>query len=99
MPEFRVVHTNAVYFTLPAPLQLWGRSGRSVARTADIAPLCNKDESKVHRRAARAYAHAQYEHIGPLFVPEAQNYCSMSAESNVSVTQDRVGSKSSVGIC
>ena len=85
-----------MFFTLPAPLQLWGRNGGSVPRTTDIALLCNKDKGEVYRHAARAYAYSQYEHIGLSFGRDAQNYCSMLAELNVSVKQDHVSSKSSV---
>jgi hypothetical protein len=58
MLNFGVVHMNAVFFILPGPLQLWGRSGGSVPQTAEIALLCNKDkgeESEVDRGTARAY--------------------------------------------
>ena len=52
---------NAVFFILPGPLQLWGRSGGSVPQTAETAFLCNKDkgeESEVDRGAARdCYVH------------------------------------------
>ena len=61
MLNFGVVHMNAVFFILPGPLQLWGRSGGSVPQTAETAFLCNKDkgeESEVDRGAARdCYVH------------------------------------------
>lgn len=101
MPEFRVVHTNAVFFTLPGPLQLWGRSGKSVPQTADIALLCNEIKSKVPslEPAARAYAHSEYEHIGLSFIREAPTYRGRLAESSICVNSDRASFKSSVGIC